>query len=205
MKGAKLFWLFIFSSVIGFLIENCYRFLMTGEFIWHSGVIVGPFLPIYGIGACVFALTLRKVHSPICLFLLGGIFGGLTEYFSSLIKDILLGIRLWDYSHHPFNIFGRTSLIYLFFWGALCIFFIKIIYPFLSGLIEKFGLAQMKKMTRICMLLFALNLTVSGFALQRWNERQSGDYAKNQFEQKMDRHFPDSVLEHVYPSLEQSN
>lgn len=178
MKVAKLFWLFIFGSMIGFLIENGYRFLMNGEFVRHIGVIVGPFLPIYGIGACVFALTLRKVRSSLRLFLLGGLFGGLTEYFSSLFKDLFLGIKLRDYDHHPFNLSGRTSFIYLFFWGVLCILLIKRLYPLLSEIIEKIGFVQMKKVTGVCFLLFALNLAVSGFALQRWKERQSGEFAK---------------------------
>lgn len=205
MKGAKLFWIFIFSSMIGFLIENGYRFFMTGDPIWYRGVIVGPFLTIYGIGACVFVLLLRHIHSPIRLFLFGGVMGGITEYFGSLVKDFLLGIKLWDYSQHPLNCFGRTSLVYLFFWGVLGVLFVKIIYPFLSNLIENIGLTQMRKLTKIVLLLFGLNLTVSGLALQRWNERQSGGLAQNRFEQRIDQYFPDRVLEEVYPSLQQSN
>ncbi|MGO3608642.1 MAG: putative ABC transporter permease [Enterococcus sp.] len=205
MKAAKLFWIFILSSMIGFLIENGYRFFLTGNFVWHRGVIIGPFLPIYGMGACVFTLVLRRVHSTIKLFILGALIGGVTEFLGSLIKEVLLGIKLWDYSHHPFNLLGRISLVYLCFWGILCVLFIKIILPFLSDLIEKSGLTRMKNMTRIVFLVFTLNLTFSGLALQRWNERQSGASAENQFERRMDYLFPDKVLEKVYPSLEQSN
>lgn len=131
--------------------------------------------------------------------------GGITEFMGSLVKEIFLGIRLWDYSHQPFNIFGRTSLLYSFLWGLLGILFIKVIYPFLTKLIGKLGLIQKKNFTRLFLLAFILNLIVTGFALQRWNDRQAGEAPANTLEEKIDQHFPDQVLEKIYPSLEQSN
>lgn len=98
MKAAKLFWIFILSSMIGFLIENGYRFFLTGNFVWHRGVIIGPFLPIYGMGACVFTLVLRRVHSTIKLFILGALIGGVHRIFRksdqrSFIRNQTLGLQ----------------------------------------------------------------------------------------------------------------
>jgi len=58
----KLFWVFTYGSVIGFVVETIWGFIRNGCFEVHSSLVFGPFNFIYGIGAVVLFLALRKIN-----------------------------------------------------------------------------------------------------------------------------------------------
>ena len=63
----------------------------------NRGVLYGPWLPIYGIGAVgIYALKPPKKH-PLGLFVLCVAAAGGAEYSIGLAGLRLFGIRLWDY------------------------------------------------------------------------------------------------------------
>ena len=49
------------------------------------------------------------------MFLIGALGGGAVEYILSVLEELVLGTRSWDYSAYFLNIGGRTTLPYMLF------------------------------------------------------------------------------------------
>ena len=121
----KIIWVFLVSALLGDIIETLYCRLVGGEWMSRSSVLYGPFSIVWGIGAVVLTVVLSKfAEKPDrYIFLIGALIGGVYEYGCSLFTEIFLGTVFWDYlSWMPFNIGGRTNLLYMGF-GAFLQFF----------------------------------------------------------------------------------
>lgn len=94
---------------------------------------------LYGVGAASLSIILYRFRNrgKWLSFLGGFVVGSVVEYVCSWLQEVLFGSRSWDYSRVPFNINGRICLLYSLFWGALGIFWIKDIYPFMAKWILK--------------------------------------------------------------------
>lgn len=199
----QLFWLFVIGSVIGFLIENCYSWLLLGHWSFRRGLVLGPFTPIYGFGAVAFTIFLRpfRREHPVMIFFVSSLLGGMIEFTGSMIEELILGIKMWDFSQQPFNLAGRTSLLYMFFWGVIGLCYLKFLYPFLITLINHFLIRQ-RMIYFLFVTFFIMNFTLSGFAINRWTERQSDQKSDNQIDKTLDRRFHDDYLIEIFPNLE---
>ena len=73
------------------------------------------------------------------IFLVGTLLGSSVEYIFSWAQEKLFGtVSPGEYSNEALNINGRTSIWYAFCWGVLStVVWVKILYPFLSRIIEK--------------------------------------------------------------------
>ena len=58
-----IFWIFIIGSVIGYIYEMIVVLIQKGYFESRQGLIYGPFTPVYGIGAIIYYLILKKVKT----------------------------------------------------------------------------------------------------------------------------------------------
>ena len=98
--------------------------------------------------------------------------GGVYEYLCSVFTEIFLGTTFWDYSDMPFNIGGRTNLLYCIFWGLLSVVWVKICYPTISGWIEKLPPLGAKIATWAVIVLMSCAAVISAGAMVRYVERQ---------------------------------
>jgi len=83
-------------------------------------MLYGPFSQIYGFGAVIMVLLLTplSLKGKSWLFCGSAVVGGLFEVVCSLVQEAFFGSVSWQYSGQAFSLFGgRTSLIYMFFWG----------------------------------------------------------------------------------------
>ena len=151
----KLIWYFTIFSILGLIIETVYCFITcNGKLESRKGLIIGPFCPIYGIGAVVIIAVLNKFHKkPVKLFILGIIIGSIIEYTLSYALEAMYGNRFWDYSYLKFNINGRISLIYSIFWGVLSIIIIDYIKPAIDHFINKIK-PKIRKKIEIGLIIF---------------------------------------------------
>ncbi len=200
----KLFWIFFICSIVGYVLETLFCLVTTGTIESRQGLIYGPFSQIYGFGAVFMTLALQKLKGKrdIWVFLGSAMTGGAFEYISSLLQEISLKTSSWDYSAERFSFHGRTSLLYMFFWGVLGIVLIKEILPRLESFIEhipnKFGVP----MTWALILFMVLDLSVSCAAVYRWSERANGLPPSNAVEEELDRRYGDSFLRKIYPNMQ---
>lgn len=71
----------------------------------------------------------RFVKTNHRLFLGGVVVGAIVEYTLSLIGEVFLNVKWWDYSDKFLNINGRICLLYSIFWGLLSVYLIKVFHP----------------------------------------------------------------------------
>ena len=108
---------FIIYSVVGFIIETLFAIVFHNVFESRQSFLYGPFCSIYGVGAVVMILFLNKYFNKNnhILFVGGFIIGSVVAYVLSLIGEILLNVRWWDYSDRFLNINGRICFLYSLF------------------------------------------------------------------------------------------
>jgi uncharacterized protein len=121
---------FAFFSVLGWLIEVCYRWARAGRFV-NPGLLTGPYLILYGTGALLLigaggllSGTGIAVRAAAYLALLSGL-----ELASGLAARRLFHVRLWDYSGERFNYRGHICLKFSLYWLAAAFVFEYLVYP----------------------------------------------------------------------------
>jgi uncharacterized protein len=139
MKGIlDWFVLFLVCSVLGWMLESTYRSILAKKPI-DSGVLGGPFIPIYGFGALLVEMvdTLFRYHHlgwklALCILLCT-----LLEFLVSVFYETVFHLRLWDYSKMVLNIQGRVCLLYSLFWGLLGLVYLEILQTQLLWLVGR--------------------------------------------------------------------
>lgn len=199
----KLFWLFMIGSVIGIVAEGIWCVLTKGIWEYHPATIWGPFCIVYGIGAVavyILSVFLRGKNLSV-QFISYTVAGGLVEYVSSWVQELVFHSTSWDYSDHILNIGGRVSLQMTLIWGVLGILFMRLIMPLLENVFEKM---QGKSWQIACFGLsvyMVMNLTVTSAALLRWRDRQAGIPASNQIVQYLDDAYDNETMEKRYCNM----
>lgn len=129
------FLLFITYAFFGWLLEVVGKLIEQKKFI-NRGFLIGPYCPIYGVGALLITFLLKKYTSdPIALFIMAIVVCGILEYLTSYLMEKIFHARWWDYSQRKYNINGRIFLNTIIPFGLLGMFIMYISNPFL---IEKF-------------------------------------------------------------------
>ena len=118
----------------------------------------------------------------------------------SVFTEIVFGKVFWDYSKIPFNLGGRINLLFCFFWGIVAVIWIKLIYPKVSGWIEKIPQRAGKILSWMLIIFMLVNGTVSALALVRYDTRGQGKEARYKWESVMDDVFDDERMQRIYPS-----
>lgn len=198
----KLVWLFFIGSFLGDITETIFCLITTGRLMSRSSVLYGPFSIVWGLGIVMLTLLLDRYRNKDdrYIFLFGTIVGGVYEYVCSVFTELVFGTVFWDYSKIPFNLGGRINLLFCFFWGIAALVWLKLVYPFLSGLIEKVPKKTGTVLSWLFVVFMVFNMAVSALALARYSERAAGVPAQNVVEQFLDDHYDDERMERVYPN-----
>lgn len=199
----KIIWVFFLSALIGDLIETVYVKLTADIWMSRSSVLYGTFSIVWGVGAALLTVLLHRFSKKEDRYIfLGGFFlGGTYEYLCSVFTEVFFGTVFWDYSDMPFNIGGRTNLLFCVFWGILALVWVKICYPPVSRLIEKIPPVTGKVLTWVCVALMACDILISALAMIRYVERSEGLPAGNRVEEFVDHQYPDALIEWTWPNL----
>lgn len=133
----RVFEYFIIYSILGYILETCFAFVMYGVIESRQSFMYGPFCAIYGIGAVAMIIGLRYFNkNNYTLFLGGYLIGSILEYIISFLGELIIGTRWWDYSHKFLNINGRICLTYSVFWGVLGLYLMRSLNPKIDEIIE---------------------------------------------------------------------
>ena len=150
---------FIIYSVLGYIIETIYGMITKGVWESRQSFLYGPFCGIYGLGAVVMILCLHKFPRKFNMLFIGGfVVGSIVEYVVSLVGEMLLGVKWWDYSNMPLNINGRICVYFSVFWGFLGIYLIASLNPKVDKIIDwiKSKFKTYKGLKRFVMTVFIL-------------------------------------------------
>lgn len=196
----QLFWIFIIGSVAGVLVETIFGLIVEHKITSRAGVLYGPFNPVYGFGAIFITLAIYKIKDkPVwVIFLASMLLGGIFEVVCSLFQEICYGTVSWEYSNTPFNIAGRTNLMFSIFWGALGSAWIKLGYPIIAKTIDWTPKYIMKSVTWFLAAFMIFNMTISSVAATRHRGRREGVPAQSKIDSFLDRHYSNEVMDRVY-------
>ena len=127
-----LFLIFLSGCLVGWIYEEIF-YAFTEGMLRNRGILYGPWLPIYGLGAlCIYFMKpLRK--NPVLLFTMCVVITGVVEYIIGYVGINLFHMRLWDYRNLFLNIGGiicfrsvvSFGLLGLFCWSRCPTGFIK--------------------------------------------------------------------------------
>lgn len=104
-----LFLLFLTGYLVGRLYEEVFYWITEGM-LRNRGILYGPWLPIYGVGALgIYAMKPFRTH-PAVLFLLCAGVTGAVGYLIGWVGIHCFSLRLWDYR----GLFGNIQRIVCF-------------------------------------------------------------------------------------------
>ncbi len=157
---------FFVYSFLGFLFETGVAKVTGNNF--NSGILYGPFTPIYGIGVFLILIISKyfflNLHMPrwvetIIVFFILFLVLTFIEWLGGILIEKIFGVVFWDYSHLKWNIGKYISLEISLVWGILSIILIYIIHPFL----EKFILKIPSAISYLLLCVFLIDLTFTYF------------------------------------------
>lgn len=200
----NIFWIFVVCCLIGDLIEVVYHFALFGDFQRRTGMLFGPFSPIYGFGALLMTVALNRFYKKptLLLFLISALIGGAFEFCVSLFMELAFGVTAWDYTGTWLSIGGRTNGMYMIMWGLLGVAWIKLMLPLLLRLINKIPWDWRYGITTVCCTLMLLNGFMTLSALGCWTERMSGQEPVTATDKFYAEHFPNDWMANHFQSME---
>ena len=127
---------FIIYSFLGWVLESVFKTVIAKKPI-NSGFLYGPFCPIYGFGALIMLIFLKRFsNNIILLFIIGFFVLSVWEYIVGLLLEKAFKTKYWDYSKNKFNINGRVCLLNSCYWGILAVIFTKLIHPPVQNIVN---------------------------------------------------------------------
>lgn len=136
---------FFIYSILGYILEMIFGFVIGAHDI-KSGILYGPWTPIYGIASVLIIVISNKLfknlHMPrwketIIVALVLMIVLTALEWLGGLLIELIFGFSFWDYSDSNFNLGKYICLEFAVIWVVMSIVFIYVINPFLEKYIKK--------------------------------------------------------------------
>jgi uncharacterized membrane protein len=163
----NLFYNFFIYSFIGWIYESCYVSILNRKWV-NRGFLNGPIIPLYGAGASIIYITFWHYRDDFLFVFFGGmLLATMLEYITSLIMEILLHAKWWDYCDKKFNLNGRICLSASLLWGALSICMIEFLQPIVNRWI-----AHLPRITAIYFGYFIFAIFAGDFAVTVVNTLQ---------------------------------
>lgn len=153
------FFVFIIMSICGWIMELIYSSITLSR-LNIPGFLYGPWCPIYGTGAVIIMTLcddkniLKKIGK---IFILTTIL----EYIVSVLLELIVGIKWWDYSGEFLNINGRVCLLYSGYWIVIGLFILKYIKPWFQRMYNKIKSNKIEIIINITMLVIATDMILS--------------------------------------------
>ena len=155
-----LFLIFLIGCLAGWIYEEIFYWITEG-LLRNRGVLYGPWLPIYGVGALgIYAIKPFK-KNPVVLFLLCAGITGVVEYLLGLISIYCFGLRLWDYRGELGNIGGIVCLRSVISFAVLGLVFHYMIEPAAKHTMNKLNRKIVYGICAVLACLFLLDCILS--------------------------------------------
>ena len=197
------FWILVIGSVFGFFAEMLYALVYTRTFEIRKGLIYGPFIQVYGMGALAYYFLMKTDQDPKRIFFKGMLLGGALEYLCSFFQELFFGSVSWDYSGLLLNLNGRTCIQYCFYWGIIGVFFLKTVYPVFLKIDKFLDVKGIIIVSYIFMVFIIFDVVISCMATVRQNQRAEGIPPANRVDYFLDRVYPDERLDKIFNNRQQ--
>lgn len=169
---AFYFMLFFGFSVVGWLCECVSCSIWYRRFIYNRGFLLGPYCPIYGVGALGGYLFLSDyANEPIALFTMAMVGASIIEYLTSVIMEKIFKARWWDYTKEPFNIEGRVCLKNSILFGIMGLVFVYFVKPFYEHAVSLVSTNTLITISIICMIIFITDCIITYILMSKIKNR----------------------------------
>lgn len=187
MTFIKIYICFFIYSIIGWIWESFLCSSVELKKLVNRGFFLGPYCPIYGLGATLSYLLLRDIDSATLIFILASIVSCTIEYIVGYILEKIFKDRWWNYDNYPFQLHGRVCLYGLVIFGLANVVIVKFSTPFLM-----FSLSVIKDSILIGLaisisLVSFVDLIITISARKKLNKRLSNIHER--LEEKADIYF----------------
>ncbi len=158
----SLILMFFTFSTIGWLWEVLLHLVSDGKFV-NRGVFYGPWLPIYGSGALLILILLKKFRTkPSLEFFLIIILCGTVEYFTALYLETTFNSSWWDYTGYFLNIKGRVCAEGLLVFGLGGMAVVYLLAPLLDNFYKRINKTMVYSLCIILLSIFTFDKIYSG-------------------------------------------
>lgn len=141
------FLMFFLFCVLGWIYEVVLGLIYGHGFV-NRGFLFGPYLPVYGFGALLLIVSLRKIMqkriyiwkiplTPVIVFISIFLITSVIEFYTSWFMELLFDKRWWDYSADAMNIGGRVCFRTSFRFGIGGMVFLYVLTPLFTKIINK--------------------------------------------------------------------
>ena len=203
----KLFYLFVIGSFIGTILETIWAFCVDGHFEMRVGMVYGPFIPVYGGGACFLTAALYKLYklNDTLVFVISAFCSeqvlsisvrGCRSRCSARFHGTTVTLRL-TLTAEPIlcmPLSGDSSVL------SGCVICIR----GQQSLIEKIPKRAGAIITTFLIVFMAFNGFMSVTATARWTQRTEGVPASNSFEEYLDEKFDNEKMEFLFPGMKKA-
>lgn len=154
---------FFLFSFVGWCWEVILMLITIGKFV-NRGLLMGPWLPIYGTGGLVALLLLARLrkHPPLC-FIGAIVLSGILEYSTAWYLETAYHQKWWDYTGYFLNLDGRICAEGLLVFGIGCSLVIFIIGPLFDSFISKRNPKIIIPLSIILLIIFGCDTVYSHF------------------------------------------
>ena len=152
---------FFIYSILGFIIEGLFTLIVSGNF--SSGILYGPWTPVYGFGAILTIVISKKIFKnmhksrfveTIVTFIVLTVTLTFIEWLGGILIENIFHETLWNYKNYKYNIGKYIALEMSLVWGIVSILIIYFVKPIIDKLEKRIP----KYITIILSLLFILDL-----------------------------------------------
>ena len=158
------FLLFMTYSILGWILEVSCKLVEKKKFI-NRGFLIGPYCPIYGWGALMMTLLLKKYLNDIfTLFIMNILICSILEYFTSYFLEVIFKSRWWDYSNKKFNINGRICLETMIPFGLFGLLVMYVINPIIFNILNMIPISIIYFISIVLFLLLLID-TITSYSI----------------------------------------
>ncbi len=167
----KLVILFGAYSCVGWVLECIFCSIKNKRLI-NRGFLNGPWCPIYGFGAISLVTILSPFQHNYWIFIpLAILVTTLIELVTGWAFERVLHMKLWDYSHRPFQFKGYICLEFSIIWGVLSALFVLFLHPAVERLVDRIPQSWMFPVSAAVIVLMGVDFIWSAVSSVKMSER----------------------------------
>lgn len=164
MRISTLFLWFYLYSILGWIYESIYCSVRTKT--WDNrGMLIGPYCPIYGVGAVLDVLVCSGLPDAGKVFFVCMAGSAVLEYTTSYTTERLFHAVWWDYSAMPMNLHGRICLPYSIGFGVAGLIVLYGIQPFMERLTGPGSVNLQEFLSLLFMAIFSADCALTADSL----------------------------------------
>lgn len=192
-----VFLMFMIYSFFGYIVEIISIYREKKIFTLNRGFLIGPYIPVFGVGALAIVFFLTKYKDDIMvLFVLSTTLCSTIEYMTSYVMEKIFNLRWWDYSNDRFNINGRVCLLNSILFGAAGVLITHYINPVVVGFLGKLPKFSIYWSGSILLVIFILDVIVSIITVvnikidvKKYTKKDATSAIKFEVAKKLRQHF----------------